>query len=151
MCKAHGTESSPVSQSEFADVVIENISTTREDKQQPELDASGPLRLLTSASKRKSRFCLFQAMRDDLERRLPHYRSDWIDGLQAKVVSSSLFMFFTSIAPAITFAAVLNGSTKEDGVSQIGPVEVLLSTALTGTIFAIFGGQPLCIVGVTGQ
>lgn len=150
MCKAHGTESSPVSQNDFADVVIENISTTREDKQQPELDASGPLRLLTSASKRKSRFCLFQAMRDDLERRLPHYRSDWIDGLQAKVVSSSLFMFFTSIAPAITFAAVLNGSTKEDGVSQIGPVEVLLSTALTGTIFAIFGGQPLCIVGVTG-
>ena len=33
---------------------------------------------------------------------------------------------------------------------QLGPVEVLLSTAVTGSIFAIFGGQPLCIVGVTG-
>ena len=27
---------------------------------------------------------------------------------------------------------------------------MLLSTALTGAIFSIFGGQPLCIVGVTG-
>jgi boron transporter len=50
----------------------------------------------------------------------------------------------------ITVAAVLVGATKEDGVSQVGPVEVLLSTALTGCTFAIFGGQPLCIVGVTG-
>ena len=59
-------------------------------------------------------------------------------------------MFFTSIAPAITFAAVLVDATKENGLSQLGPVEVLLSTALTGVIFSCIGGQPLCIVGVTG-
>ena len=28
--------------------------------------------------------------------------------------------------------------------------QVILSTFITGSIFAIFGGQPLCIVGVTG-
>jgi hypothetical protein len=92
----------------------------------------------------------FVEMGNDLRRRRPHYLSDWTDGFHRKVLSSSLFMFFTSIGPAITFAALLNLNTEVDGVAQIGPVEVLLSTAITGSIFAVFGGQPLCIVGVTG-
>jgi len=91
-----------------------------------------------------------RGMVDDLKRRKPHYLADWTDGCHPKIISSSLFMFFTSIAPAITFAAVLDRNTREDGVAQIGPVEVILSTALTGAIFSVFGGQPLCIVGVTG-
>ena len=36
-----------------------------------------------------------------------------------------------------------------DDRPQLGPVEVILSTAVTGSMFAIFGGQPLVIVGVT--
>lgn len=95
-------------------------------------------------------FMPFVEMGKDLRRRKPHYLSDWTDGFHRKVLSSSLFMFFTSIGPAITFAALLNTKTEVEGVAQIGPVEVLLSTAITGSIFAIFGGQPLCIVGVTG-
>jgi len=95
-------------------------------------------------------FMPFVEMGKDLRRRKPHYLSDWTDGFHRKVLSSSLFMFFTSIGPAITFAALLNTNTEVEGVAQIGPVEVLLSTAITGSIFAIFGGQPLCIVGVTG-
>jgi len=101
---------------------------------------------------------LCAGMIQDLKRRAPHYVSDWKDGLHPKVIASTLFMFFTSIAPAITFAAVLNTNTRvgvdpdvpKSGVAQLGPVEVLLSTAITGTIFAIFGGQPMCILGVTG-
>ena len=102
----------------------------------------------------KFSFTPFVEMRNDLRRRAAHYLSDWTDGFHRKVLSSSLFMFFTSIGPAITFAALLNLNTEVclDGVckAQIGPVEVLLSTSITGSIFAIFGGQPLCIVGVTG-
>ena len=89
-------------------------------------------------------------MRQDLERRRKHYVSDWTDANTRKVVSSALFMFFTSIAPGITFSAVLDAQTKVNGRAQLGPVEVILSTAVTGSIFAIFGGQPLVIVGVTG-
>ena len=95
-------------------------------------------------------FAPFVEMGKDLRRRRPHYLSDWTDGFHRKVLASSLFMFFTSIGPAITFAALLNDKTEVDGRAQIGPVEVLLSTTITGSIFAIFGGQPLCIVGVTG-
>eukprot|EP00965_Chrysotila_dentata_P201858 6180793-Pleurochrysis_carterae.AAC.1 len=89
-------------------------------------------------------------MRRDLQRRRPFYWSDWKDGYHRKVLSATFFMFFTSIAPAITFAAVLDSDTRVNDQPQLGPVEVLLSTSITGTIFAIFSGQPLCIVGVTG-
>ena len=78
-------------------------------------------------------------------RRAPHYVSDWTEGHNAKTTASIFFMFFTSIAPAITFAELLDRST-----GKIGVVEVCLSSCLSGCIFSIFGGQPLVIVGVTG-
>ena len=55
-------------------------------------------------------------------------------------------MFFTSIAPAITFAATLDIETK----GQMGAVEIILSQTICGVFFPIFAGQPLVIVGVTG-
>jgi hypothetical protein len=70
-------------------------------------------------------FMPFVEMGKDLRRRKPHYLSDWTDGFHRKVLSSSLFMFFTSIGPAITFAALLNLKTEVDGRAQIGPVEGL--------------------------
>ena len=60
----------------------------------------------------------FVEMGNDLRRRRPHYLSDWTDGFHRKVLSSSLFMFFTSIGPAITFAALLNLNTEVDGVAR---------------------------------
>ncbi|KAH8050901.1 inorganic anion exchanger [Aureococcus anophagefferens] len=54
-------------------------------------------------------------------------------------------MFFTSIAPAITFAELLATTTE-----KIGVVEVCLSSCLSGMVFSVFAGQPLVIVGVTG-
>ena len=75
---------------------------------------------------------LFREMRKDLAGRAPHYSSDWTDGLSAKVLSASLFMFCTSIAPAITFAGDMVQNTNENGVAQIGPPEVLLSTGAHG-------------------
>ena len=87
----------------------------------------------------------FLGIKQDLARRRPWYWSDWTDGHNAKTTASIFFMFFTSIAPAITFAELLDDSTE-----LIGVVEVCLSSALSGIIFSIFGGQPLVILGVTG-
>ena len=89
----------------------------------------------------------FAEMRNDLNRRRPHYLSDWTDAYTRKVVSSALFMFFTSIAPGITFSALLGDQTRVDGRAELGPVEVILSTAVTGSIFAIFGA--LCSLGAS--
>ena len=62
-----------------------------------------------------------------------------------KVLAATLFIFATSIGPAITFAELLESET-----AVIGVVEVLLASAVSGGIFSIFSGQPLVILGVTG-
>ena len=76
------------------------------------------------ASDEKFSFTPFKEMKKDLARRAPWYISDWKDGWSGKVLSATFFMMFTSIAPAITFAGVLDQETVDNGVSQLGPVEV---------------------------
>lgn len=83
---------------------------------------------------------------EDLQRRRQHYRSDWTDVLNMKILSSTLFIFFTSVAPSITFALYMSESTN----GQLGAIEILLATGITGVLMSIFAGQPLVIVGVTG-
>jgi hypothetical protein len=82
----------------------------------------------------------------DFHVRSKWYLSDWTDWVSPKVLSSTFFIFFTSVAPAITFSLYLSENTDD----QLGAIEVLLSTAITGILFSIFAGQPLVIVGVTG-
>lgn len=82
----------------------------------------------------------------DLQRRLPYYVSDWTDIWTPKIISSTLFIFFTSIAPAITFSLYISESTD----NELGVIEILLAMALTGILFSVLAGQPLVILGVTG-
>uniref|UniRef100_A0A7S0MVQ0 Bicarbonate transporter-like transmembrane domain-containing protein n=2 Tax=Pyramimonas obovata TaxID=1411642 RepID=A0A7S0MVQ0_9CHLO len=89
-------------------------------------------------------FC--REMIKEVKGRLPYYFSDFADGRSRKVYASIPYMFFASVAPALTFAAWLEKNTDK----QFGVVEVLMSSVLCGTFFALFGGQPLIIVGVTG-
>jgi hypothetical protein len=87
-----------------------------------------------------------RGVREDYNSRIGWYVSDWADALTPKVLASTLFIFFTSLAPAITFSLLLTNVTN----GQIGAIEVLLSMCITGVLFALFSGQPLVIVGVTG-
>ena len=82
----------------------------------------------------------------DLARRLPHYKSDFIDGLHSKTVSSTLFLFFACLAPTVTFGGLMFTQTG----GQIGVTEMLVGTALCGVSYALLGGQPLVILGGTG-
>jgi hypothetical protein len=82
----------------------------------------------------------------DIKRRLPWYWSDIRDGIHPKIFAATIFMFFASIAPALSFGEYLNERTEH----QIGVIEVLLSTSFCGMLYAIFSGQPLVIIGVTG-
>jgi mannitol/fructose-specific phosphotransferase system IIA component (Ntr-type) len=82
----------------------------------------------------------------DLRRRLPHYLDDWRAGLHPKVLSSTLFMFFACLAPAVAFGGLL--ATLTGG--QIGAVETVLASVVCGVAWALFAGQPLTIVGATG-
>ncbi|MDP7206508.1 MAG: hypothetical protein QGH11_13115, partial [Pirellulaceae bacterium] len=82
----------------------------------------------------------------DVRRRLPHYWSDFRDGFHPKCLGSTLFLFFACLAPAVTFGGMMAIETG----GQIGAVEMILASAICGTIYALFSGTPLIILGGTG-
>lgn len=93
---------------------------------------------------------LFQFMtgiKEDLEARVPLFRSDWGRPQSIyTVVNATFFAFVIQLIPALIFAELMNRETN----GNLGTAETLLSTAIIGIIYAIFSGQPLVIMGVTG-
>ena len=69
------------------------------------------------------KLCRFgQGIREDLARRLPHYASDYKDGLTGvktpqKVLSTTLFLYFACILPAIAFG-VLNDHNTHGNIGE---------------------------------
>lgn len=63
------------------------------------------------------KFCQFgQGIREDLCRRLPHYISDYVDGIigprtPQKVISTTLFLYFACLLPAIAFGVLNDHNT----------------------------------------
>lgn len=89
---------------------------------------------------------LFGGLKQDIGRRLPHYFSDWREGLHAKCAGSTLFLFFACLAPAVTFGGIMAIQTG----GQIGAIEMIVASAFCGVIYALLSGQPLIILGGTG-
>lgn len=89
---------------------------------------------------------LFGGLMGDIRRRLPHYVSDFTDGLHPKCLAATLFLFFACLAPTVTFGGVLSVHTG----GEIGAVEMIVGAALCGVTFALLAGQPLEILGGTG-
>ncbi len=89
---------------------------------------------------------LLGGLKSDARRRWVHYASDFRDGLKAKCLSSTLFMFFACLAPAVTFGGIMGAQT--DG--NIGVVEMLVASAGCGIAYALLAGQPLIILGGVG-
>jgi len=85
-------------------------------------------------------------LRNDLKRRAPLYVDDFKQGFHPKVLASILFLFFACIANAIAFGGLTGLVTG----GEIGTTEMLVATAMGGVVFALFGGQPLTILGGTG-
>lgn len=82
----------------------------------------------------------------DLKDKIPLYWSDWKDSWDYRVVPAALDTYFSNLLPALAFAQDMFDRTEH----AYGVNEVLLSSALAGIVFGVLGGQPLCIVGVTG-
>ncbi|MEO0899034.1 MAG: sodium bicarbonate transporter family protein [Bacteroidota bacterium] len=83
---------------------------------------------------------------NDIKRKIPHYWSDFRDGFSSKSIASVFFLYFACLAPAIAFGGLLAEKTH----GEIGVMEMILATALCGTIYALVSGQPLTILGSTG-
>ncbi|KAF2358900.1 Bicarbonate transporter eukaryotic [Trinorchestia longiramus] len=82
----------------------------------------------------------------DLKSRMPMYLSDIKDGLSPQVLAATIFIFFASLSPAITFGGMYAAKTSR----LIGVGETLLATSINGVLSALFACQPLLIIGSTG-
>jgi hypothetical protein len=98
-----------------------------------------------AANSNKGTF-VFRGIREDFKRRLPHYVSDWTDGLKKKTVAAVLFMYFACLAPTVAFGGLTNLITN----GSMGVIEFLISTGASGMFYSIFSGQPMTFLGPTG-
>lgn len=93
---------------------------------------------------------LLGGLRQDIRRRARYYKSDWTDAFRQehlqKTMSSVFFLFFACLSPAIAFGTLFDAGTN----GAFGVVEMILSSAVSGVIYALLSGQPLCILGATG-
>lgn len=91
-----------------------------------------------------------QGIYDDLKRRLPHYVSDYTDGISGhktpqKVLSTTFFLYFACILPAIAFGVLNDHNTH----GRMNVKKVITGQTIGGLIYVIFGGQPLLIMLTT--
>ena len=82
----------------------------------------------------------------DVKRRFPAYVSDFKDALNLQCVLAVMLVYFACLAPCIAFGGLLSEKTH----AWMGVSEMIVSTALSGVLFALFAGQPLIIIGATG-
>lgn len=93
---------------------------------------------------RTGRFC--GGLVRDIKRRCSSYVSDFTDAFDIHCLAAVVFVYFASLATAITFGGIL--SEKTDG--WIGVSETISATGMAGILFALLAGQPLTIVSFTG-
>lgn len=48
----------------------------------------------------------FGGLINDMKRRFPHYKSDFLDGLNSQCLSAAIFMYFAALSAAITFGGL---------------------------------------------
>nr|XP_053643908.1 solute carrier family 4 member 11-like [Cherax quadricarinatus] len=91
--------------------------------------------------------CSFaRGLREDLERRIPHYLSDYKDGVIGhktlqKVISTTFFLYFACILPAIAFGVLNDHNTH----GKIDVKKVIIGQVIGGVFWGLFSGQPLLI------
>lgn len=89
---------------------------------------------------------LFGGLVADVQRKAKWYYSDFKDGLHLQCVASIVFLYLATLTPNVTFGGLLGQATDQ----YMGTMECILTAAITGVLFALFGGQPLNILGSTG-
>lgn len=100
---------------------------------------------------KKKKCCRFMnGVIEDLKRRLPHYWSDYKDGVVGnksvqKTLSTTFFLYFACLMPSIAFG-VLN---SENTHGYLDVEKVLYSQAIGGLVFALVGGTPQIVLLTT--
>jgi len=87
---------------------------------------------------------------DDVKRRARHYALDYCKDARdctsiLKITSTTLFLFFSLLLPSIAFGVL--DANYTDG--RIDAKNVIVSQALAGVLWALFGGQYLVVIRTT--
>ena len=83
---------------------------------------------------------------NDIKRKAKWYVSDFKDALSPQSIAVVFFLYFAALAPTIAFGGILGQVTK----NRMASIESLVSGLTAGVVYAIFAGQPLTILGLTG-
>ncbi|KAG5188187.1 bicarbonate transporter [Tribonema minus] len=81
-----------------------------------------------------------------LLQRLPLYKDDWKTGFRAKSLSTTAFMYFACLMPAVAFG----GFAQQVTGGAMGVVEYLVACGGSGVAYSLFSGQPMTFTGPTG-
>ncbi|XP_077861478.1 solute carrier family 4 member 11-like [Saccoglossus kowalevskii] len=95
-------------------------------------------------------FSFASGLRADFWRRIPHYWSDYKDGVighktPQKSISTTFFLYFAILLPSIAFGVLNDKNTN----GAIDVKRVIVAQGFGGLFFALFGGQPLIILLTT--
>lgn len=87
---------------------------------------------------------------ENIRRRSKYYLSDYKDGFNSprtinKLLSTTLFLFFSILFPTIAFGQLANKNT--DG--NINVDKAVIGQIIGGLLWAIFAGQPMLIIATT--
>merc|ERR1719427_1573223 len=91
-----------------------------------------------------------RGIQQDLARRIPYYISDYKDGVVGpkslqKTISTSFFLYFSILLPAIAFGNLQDDNTK----GAINVEKILVGQVCGGLVFSVLAGQPLVVVMTT--
>ncbi|KAL2077489.1 hypothetical protein ACEWY4_026993 [Coilia grayii] len=84
---------------------------------------------------------------EDLSRRLPHYVSDFTDGMWGsnrswlKYTTTAIFLYIAILLPAIAFGSLNDESTR----GEIDVQKTIIGQSIGGVIYCLFAGAPLVI------
>ncbi|XP_028967170.1 sodium bicarbonate transporter-like protein 11 [Galendromus occidentalis] len=131
--------------SDFRDVLMQS---SREE--QNSMRAEDPKSESSPLSTKTQKFRPFRGLIDDVRRRFPFYKSDFVDGVRDqraiyKTTSTTLFLFFGILLPLIAFGTLNNVNTK----GRMTVRQTLISQTIGGVFFSLLSGQPLVILMTT--
>ena len=113
----------------------------------PDLDTSVPSSPFEDPEVRISLRSAFSGIRKDIARRRPRYLRDWTEGLRRKKTYAAVsFLYFACLAPIVAFGGLVSSITR----GQMGVIEFLVSSGVSGMTYSVFAGQPMTFLGPTG-
>jgi len=126
---------------------IKRTEHTTPEQQSKSSSSSEGSKKLDESQETEPLFQFMTGIKEDLDERVPLYKDDWSRPSSIyTVVNATVFAFIIQLIPALIFAELMKRETEEN----LATAETLLSSAIIGIIYAVFAGQPLVIMGITG-